>query len=364
VTDTAPVATGLDTAEAASLISDLITDDLAVGDQTAVPQAHQTDDDEVRTQQGAGEDDNSSEETRSQDDEGDDADKSKDGEEDEKSTQDDEEDENAPPALPKTATVKIDGKEVEVPFEEVIAGYQRQADYTRKTQALAQEAQAFAEVRAQFEPERQAVAQERGQYKVLLTQLQSALDQLYPKEPDWAELYARDKNEFLLARDNWREYQAQKAAAAAELERVQSLELGEKQKAIQAHVQQGRAKLLEWEPKWQDEKVLREDFTATMDYAKRVLGYSDDELKQANDHRALYAVHKARLYDDLMAKAREVKAAAQKAPASKKVLPAGSANRTADTKQVRSKQDGMKRLVKGGGRVEDAAGLLANMMDL
>jgi hypothetical protein len=211
--------------------------------------------------------------------------------------------------------------------------------------------------------ERQAVSAERGQYKVLLTQLQTALDQLHPTEPDWAALYAQDKNEFLLQRDQWREIQANKAAAAAEIERVAALEAGERGKALQQHVAQGRAKLVEWEPKWTDEKVLREDFSKTVDYAKRVLGYTDRELANANDHRALYAVDKARRYDELMAQAKSIKAKAN-ANNGKKVLPAGSGNRTSQTVQTRSKQDGMKRLVKGGGRVEDAAGMLANMMDL
>lgn len=35
--------------------------------------------------------------------------------------------------------VKVDGEELEVPLAEAIQGYQRQADYTRKTQALAQD---------------------------------------------------------------------------------------------------------------------------------------------------------------------------------------------------------------------------------
>jgi hypothetical protein len=35
--------------------------------------------------------------------------------------------------------VKVDGEELEVPLDELLAGYQRQSDYTRKTQALAEE---------------------------------------------------------------------------------------------------------------------------------------------------------------------------------------------------------------------------------
>lgn len=39
--------------------------------------------------------------------------------------------------------VKLDGEELQVPLSEAIAGYQRQADYTRKTQELAQQRQEF-----------------------------------------------------------------------------------------------------------------------------------------------------------------------------------------------------------------------------
>jgi hypothetical protein len=38
-------------------------------------------------------------------------------------------------------TVKVDGEEIKVPLSEAVAGYSRQADYTRKTQELAQQRQ-------------------------------------------------------------------------------------------------------------------------------------------------------------------------------------------------------------------------------
>lgn len=365
MTDNVETTTGLDTAEAASLISDLITDDLMVGDQTPGPGSQSPTDEKAQSAQAEEGDEgaNPSAETQSEDDDGEGAEEgSKEGEEDEASRQDEEDDENQPSAAEKF-TVKIDGKDVEVDRNEVIAGYQRQADYTRKTQDLSKEKQAFDEVRGGFEQERQAVTQERGQYKALLGQLQTVIDQMMPQEPDWAELFARDKNEFLLARDQWRELQAQKQAAAAELERVKHVEAAEGQKALQKHIARGHAQLQEWEPKWKDPKVLRDDFAATVDYAKNTLGYTDQELAQANDHRALFAVHKARLYDELMAKAKNVKQQAAKS-GGKKVLPAGSGNRVVQTGTQRSKQDGLKRLVKGGGRVEDAAHLLENMLEL
>ena len=35
--------------------------------------------------------------------------------------------------------IKLDGEELQIPLSEAIAGYQRQADYTRKTQELSQQ---------------------------------------------------------------------------------------------------------------------------------------------------------------------------------------------------------------------------------
>lgn len=45
----------------------------------------------------------------------------------------------ADPAVPSTYTVKVGGETMEVSIEEALKGYQRQADYTRKTQELASE---------------------------------------------------------------------------------------------------------------------------------------------------------------------------------------------------------------------------------
>jgi len=48
-------------------------------------------------------------------------------------------------------TVKIDGVEKQVPLSEAIAGYQRQADYTRKSQTVAQREQELAQADALYQ---------------------------------------------------------------------------------------------------------------------------------------------------------------------------------------------------------------------
>lgn len=49
-------------------------------------------------------------------------------------------------ANPQRFTIKVDGQEREVPLDELLSGYQRQADYTRKTQELAAERQRLAQM--------------------------------------------------------------------------------------------------------------------------------------------------------------------------------------------------------------------------
>ena len=59
----------------------------------------------------------------------------------EESEEEVEEDKEADPSLDETYQVKVDGEVIDVTLKEALEGYQRQADYTRKAQALAAEKQ-------------------------------------------------------------------------------------------------------------------------------------------------------------------------------------------------------------------------------
>ncbi len=53
-------------------------------------------------------------------------------------------------------TVKVDGEEQEVTLDELVRGYQRNADYTRKTMKVAEERRELGTLRAQAEQQRDA----------------------------------------------------------------------------------------------------------------------------------------------------------------------------------------------------------------
>jgi predicted metal-dependent hydrolase len=87
--------------------------------------------------------------------------------------------------------IRVDGEEVTVPLSEAVAGYQRQADYTRKTQSLAQqknELQWASAIKGALENDPQATIE------LLATQFGVRLPASQPKQDDdpFAGLWADD----------------------------------------------------------------------------------------------------------------------------------------------------------------------------
>lgn len=194
----------------------------------------------------------------------------------------------------KTFTVKVDGKDVEVPLDELLKGYSRTADYTRKTEALAN-------ARKAFEGEAEAVKQERSQYAQLLPALAQQLQSALPQPPD-PSLRDTDPLQYVLERQKYEDALGQVNAAFSELQRVQSVQQAEETKQLSAHLAQAAQKLPELVPAWKDPKAYERDRPKLRTYLKDKLGYSDDEINQAYDPRAVAAAYKAMKYDELLSR--------------------------------------------------------------
>jgi hypothetical protein len=265
--------------------------------------------------------------------------------EEEVAAESDEGSEEAEPEV-QLVTVTVNGKTEQIPLEEAIKGYQRQADYSRKTQALSEE-------RKTLESEKQAVLEERSQYAQLLTALQQQLQAAAPQEPDWQKLYETDPMEWVRQREVWRERQERMTAAQFEAQRIQTLQAQEQQAQLAKMVQEGRQKLVELVPAWKDAKKWEADRVGLLDYGQQ-LGFSADELNATYDPRAVVALYKAMQYDALMAKR------PQAAPPRVKTAPAGSASSAPRPQSDTTKAK--QRLAKTG-KVADAAALFENFID-
>lgn len=256
--------------------------------------------------------------------------------------------EEAPP--PRLVKVKVDGMEVEVDEEELKKGYSRTSDYTKKTQALAEERRKFeAEERAAVRAERQAYAEN-------LARVQEALEALTPsREPDWLEMQGQmTPEEFTKHYAEWKSNQSRLERVRAEQERVRSLQEEDNQRARATRLMQEKERLEEAVPDLKDPekgKALRQDL---MDYAKAI-GFTDDDLAAVEDHRPLVLLHKARLWDESQKRRPKVEEKVDRALESLK--PTGS--KPAPRQKV---VDGLKTKFKDSGSLDDAAAYLNTIM--
>lgn len=265
-------------------------------------------------------------------------------EEDSEEVEGEEEDAEEEAPVEDKFVVKVDGKELEVDKEELIRGYQREADYTRKTQKLAEE-------RRQVESEFQQVRAEREQYAQVLGQLKQKVQEFEPAEPNWDELEANDPVEYARQWTHFQRRQQQKAAIAQEEQRINSLRQVEQEKHLKEILMKERDKLLEKIPEWKDVEKAKVERNDVLDYGRNQLGFSDEELGQVTDSRAVIALYKAMQYDKLMSKKPELQAKIKKAP---KMLKPGSTGSVSSKsgEATRAKQ----RLAQSGS-VKDAAAL-------
>ena len=241
---------------------------------------------------------------------------------------------------PQTFTVKVDGQEVEVTQDELINGYSRQQDYTRKTQELSQQ-------RKTIEQQQAELTQRDAIYSQLLPKMEAQLKGVLGEEPDWQRLYEDDPVGYVREKQLWDEQKQKLEAVQAEQQRLQQESFAEQQKLIQQQVEEGQAKLLEVIPEWQNQEVASKEKAEIANYATNVLGYTQEEINSVYDWRALLGLRKAWLSDKIAENVK--KKPTQKAPA--RVARPGTTNkRTTVTPAKKAKQ----RLAKTG-KVQDAA---------
>jgi len=237
--------------------------------------------------------------------------------------------------------VKASGEEVEVELDELIKGYQQGTDYTKKSQALAEQRKAIEAERSHLEyvkQERQAYAQKLQALDSFLTQQHQGVDLEVLKETDPIG-YA-----VAVAEQSQREKQL--AVVRNEQQRIAQQQQAEQQSQLQAHLRTESEKLVSLIPELatpQGDAVRKQ----IRDYAKSV-GWSDQELSSVYDSRAVMTLYKAMKYEQLQKSKPELN---KKLVAAPKMMRSGTS-----VPQAKSSQDkqAMQRL-RETGKVSDAA---------
>lgn len=233
-------------------------------------------------------------------------------------------------------TVKVDGEDYEVTLDELRSGYSRTQFFTQRSQELAEQRKAF-------EAQQAETQQLRDQYAQQLELLAQQIQQTTPQEPDWVALSREVTAEEFNAIKA--QYDTQKAAlerAEQERQRIAQEQQAEQSEAMKKHLATQRDEMMNRIPSWQDEATRNEERLEVIKYAQRRIGFSEEEISNASDARAIELLYKAWKWDTLQEKKPAVKKRTRKAP---KMAKAGQPKTKAQV-QSRSRQQAMQRLNK------------------
>lgn len=251
-----------------------------------------------------------------------------------------------------TFTVKVNGENVEVSLDELQNGYSRQADYTKKSQNLA-------EAKRAFEQDRDAVLLERTQYSQLLGALQQQLQAFDEPAPDFDRMYEEDPIEASRLERQYRQRTEQRAqkmqAIAIEQQRVNDANAQEQEQQMRGLITQEAARLPEVIPEWKDDKVAAREREELKTYLLDS-GVAEEELGALVRASHIAVLRKAMLFDKGQSRVRK----ARKAGQSGKTVRSGS--RQQQVKPSARKTKAAYQRLKERGTAENAASLIESLL--
>lgn len=265
---------------------------------------------------------------------------------------DDYDEDEGEPEQADTFTVKINGENVEVSLDELQNGYSRQADYTKKSQTLAEERKAF-------QQDRDAVLLERTQYSQLLGALQQQLTAFDEPAPDFDRLYDEDPIEASRLERQYRQRTEQRAqkmqAIAIEQQRVNDANAQEQEQQMRGLITHEAARLPDVIPEWKDDKVAAREREELKSYLLDS-GVAEEELGALVRASHIAVLRKAMLFDKGQSRVRK----ARKAGQSGKTVRSGS--RQQQVKPSARKTKAAYQRLKERGTAENAASLIESLL--
>jgi hypothetical protein len=256
-------------------------------------------------------------------------------------------------------TVKVNGEDTEVSEDELIRGYSRHSDYTKKTQELAEDRRNAEAAQAQYQAEISALQQERQQYAEALSQViqssMAGLDQY--SNIDWPTLKEEDPIEYITKRDEYREIQERVRQNQYQAQQVQQQQESEMQEVKKRVLKEEHGKLVAAVPEWGEpagQKKLATDLRA---YAINQ-GYSTEEIGGLVDHRSLIVLMKAQKYDALQ----KADVKSKKVKNKPKVVRAGTGEKK--SQEAKSQRKAQMKRLQGSGHLDDASALLEDFIDI
>jgi hypothetical protein len=238
--------------------------------------------------------------------------------------------------------VKAAGEEKEVTLDELIKSYQLGTDYTKKSQAVAEERKAVEAEKARIEEARYL----RDQYAERLQVIEQMLNQ-QPETENLEYLKETDPIGYAVKVAELSQREKQLAQVQAERQRIAMQQDQERHEQLGHVIQAEARKLAEAIPEYADPQKGEIARRELREFGQK-LGFSEQELSGVYDSRQVLTLWKAMQYDKLQSAKPGITKKVNEAP---KVMKSG-------VSQPRDSNDELKKLkakARQTGRVADAA---------
>ena len=252
---------------------------------------------------------------------------------------------------PQRFRVKAAGEEREVTFEELVDGYQKGLDYTKKSQSLAEQRKAVESERLAVEQAKQA----RDAYAQRLNLIEQFLSQQNQGE-NLEALKDSDPIGYAVKFAEKTEREQQLARVRGERERLLQQQYREQQAQLAQRVESERQRVSEMIPDYAHPEKGNVIKKQMRDYAQS-LGFSDNELSQAYDSRMIQALWEASQYRKLQSQKPELTKKMQDAPRMLKPGVAATQKAVGDEQTKKAHAQ-----LRKSGKVSDAAALFERLL--
>ena len=201
------------------------------------------------------------------------------------------------------------GEDIELDASEVKDYLLRQKDYTQKTQNLSEQ-------RKQLDAERnsiRAIQHLGSELKKEFEALRQSED-LAPNQEYWDRLKIDNPMQYMIEKQEHQDRLMEQNAKMRKLDQLQTQMEQQQALEFQQNLLKEQQHLASAIPEWEDPEVAQRERQALRLYGLSQ-NYSDQEMEQVYDHRAVSVLRKAMLWDNLQAKKAGIKTKVLNKPA-------------------------------------------------
>ena len=231
-------------------------------------------------------------------------------------------------------TIEVDGEKLSV--DEIKLGYMRQADYTKKTQAVAEQRKSAEEQTANYE----------STLSALLTASGADLSRF--DNVDWEQAAVQNPDQYKQAKAMYEQTKQTHDFIRAQANEHQQRSQAQQQTAMKENAKESLTVLKSTIPNWNNDL-----YYSIGEYATGSLGVTTEEFNEVHDHRMITALYKAMQFDRAKTETqKKVKATPKKTLSGKKAEPKDLGKKD----NYRKARDRLKK----SGSMEDAVQALLN----